>query len=348
MSRTGTGGTDRLVRGIGRVITVYERLSRLDRGRPPVTPVDRDLRLVVTAVREEADGVRGLTLSAPDGRVLPRWRPGAHLDLVLPSGRVRQYSLCGDRNRAREYRIAVRRIDRGGASGEIHQSLRAGDPLVVRGPRNAFPFVAAQRYLFVAGGIGITPILPMVRAAAAAGADWRLVYCGRSRSSLPFLGELAGSDTGRVWVRTDDDYGIPASGAELLEHAPDGATVYCCGPIPMITGLRLDLPASRARSLHFERFSAPPISGGRTFEVELARTGRVLTVPADRSALDVVRTAKPDVAYSCRQGFCGTCRTRVLDGEPDHRDHTLTQEQRADGMLLCVSRADGGRLVLDL
>src|SRR5699024_5180113 len=181
-----------------------------------------------------------------------------------------------------------------------------GDHLTVRGPRHAFPFIPSGRYLFLAGGIGITAILPMVRAAAAAGADWRLVYCGRSRETMPFRAEMTALDPTRVWIRPDDDYGVPASGQELLAHAPDGARVYCCGPVPMITGVRLDLPASRATALHYERFSPPPIVAGRPFEVELARTGRVLQVPADRSALEVIRDEYPDIAYSCRQGFCGT------------------------------------------
>ncbi|MGZ4521231.1 MAG: PDR/VanB family oxidoreductase [Mycobacteriaceae bacterium] len=335
--------------GLDTVISAYERLTRLDRGRPPVRQVNRDLHLVISEIRTEAEDVRSLTLVAPDGAPLPAWDPGAHLDIVLPSGRLRQYSLCGDPADHGRYRMAVRRItDGGGGSREVHDRLDIGDLLTVRGPRNDFPFIPAESYLFLAGGIGITPILPMARAAAAAGVDWQFIYCGRSRETMPFLGELAELDPRRVWIRPDTEYGIPAGGAELLEHAPAGATVYCCGPLPMITGIRVDLPGSRARALHYERFSAPPILDGTPFEVELARTGGVLSVAADRSALEVIRAAKPDVAYSCRQGFCGTCKVRLIAGTVDHRDNVLTADQRAENMMICVSRADGGRLVLDL
>ncbi|RZQ60571.1 PDR/VanB family oxidoreductase [Amycolatopsis suaedae] len=337
--------TTPFLRTLERAAALFELLSRLDRGRPPVTPVDRTLRLVVRRADVVAADVLALTLAAADGTALPPWHPGCHLDLVLASGRVRQYSLCGDPADRWRYRIAVRRVPGGaGGSAEVHETLRAGSRVDARGPRNAFPFIPAPAYLFVAGGIGITPILPMVRAAARAGVDWRLVYCGRSRESMPFLDELDGD---RVWVRPDTEYGIPASGAELLERAPRGARVYCCGPPPMVTGVRLDLPAHVA-GLHSERFSAPPVVGGRPFDLRLARSGRTLRVPADRTVLDVVREAEPGVAYSCRQGFCGTCRTGVLAGEVEHRDRSLTPAERAGEMAICVSRAAGGTLTLDL
>jgi ferredoxin-NADP reductase len=336
------------MRLIDRVITGYERLTRFDRAPRPAPPVLRELDVLVEQVHTPADEVRALHLVRPDGRALPAWQPGAHLDVVLPSGRVRQYSLCGDPADRHRYRIAVRRIaDGGGGSREVHQ-LRVGDRLRVRWPRHAFPFVRADRYLFLAGGIGITPILPMVRAAHAAGADWQLVHCGRTRESLPFLDELAALPADRVWIRADTEWGVPASGAELLARAAPGAAVYCCGPIPMITGVRADLAASPAGSLHFERFSPPPVVGGRPFRLELARSGQVLDVPADRSALDVLLAARPDTAYSCRQGFCGTCKVRRLGGAPDHRDHALSSAERADHLVICVSRADGDHLVLDL
>jgi ferredoxin len=187
----------------------------------------------------------------------------------------------------------------------------------------------------------------MVKQAAADGAPWQLVYTGRSRASMPFLDELSVLDPDRVWVRPYDQHGFP-SGAELLERAPTGATVYCCGPNPMIASVRRDLSASAATGLHFERFSAPPVLGGVPFEVALRRSNRVLTVPADTSALDIIRKAVPDVAYSCQQGFCGTCRTRVLSGEVEHRDRVLTDRERTDTMTICVSRSRGGRIELDI
>jgi ferredoxin-NADP reductase len=199
----------------------------------------------------------------------------------------------------------------------------------------------------LAGGIGITPILPMVKQAAAGGAPWQLVYTGRSRASMPFLDELSELDPDRVRIRPYDQHGFP-TGAELLEYAPPGATVYCCGPEPMIAGVRQSFPASAAAALQFERFSAPPVLDGVPFEITLQRSNRVLTVPADVSALDIIRQALPDVAYSCQQGFCGTCRTRVLSGDVEHRDRVLTDQARADTMNICVSRSRGGRIVLDI
>ncbi|WP_328447153.1 PDR/VanB family oxidoreductase [Amycolatopsis sp. NBC_00438] len=289
------------------VVGVYRRLSQVSgKRRPPVRAVDRDLPLTVEAVRPEAEGVVSLRLAS--GAPLPSWRPGAHIDLVLPSGRVRQYSLCGDPSEKDHYRIAVRKI--GVASAEVH-ALTPGTRVVVRGPRTAFPLVGEGPFLFIAGGIGITPILPMVRQVAASGADWRLVYTGRSRASMPFVDELAAYE--RAWIRPDTEYGIPASGAELLDGMPDGASVYCCGPVPMITGVRVDL-ALTTGAVHFERFAPPPIVAGEPFRLTLRRSGRVLDVPGDRSALDVVREVLPDTPYSCRQGFCGTCAVPAAGG----------------------------------
>ncbi|MBE9372963.1 oxidoreductase [Saccharopolyspora sp. HNM0983] len=340
---------DRSMRVLRALIGGTEWIRNYRAGRRhPVTPVDRDLAVLVDEVREVAADVVALRLRAAGGGPLPAWQPGAHVDVLLPSGRMRQYSLCGDPADRGHYRIAVRRLaDGGGGSREVH-GLRPGDRLTLRGPRNAFPFATAERYLFLAGGIGITPILPMVRAAAARGADWRLVHTGRTRESMPFAAELARLDPQRVWIRPDTEYGIPASGAELLEHAPSGASVYCCGPVPMITGVRIDLPGADVGALHFERFSEPPVTGGAAFGVQLARSGIDLQVPADRSALSVIRERLPQVAYSCRQGFCGTCRVRVLSGEVEHRDHVLTDEEREQEMMICVSRSAGGRVRLDL
>lgn len=325
---------DRLMSTLVGVVALYRRFSAVSgRRRPPVAEVDRDLVLVVDQVRAEADCVVSLRLVRPDGSDLPKWRPGAHLDLVLPSGRVRQYSLCGNENDRSYYRVAVRRIDHGdGGSLEVHSVLRPGSVVTVRGPRNAFPFVVDEKYLFVAGGIGITPILPMVRRAASLGANWRLVYTGRDLASMPFLAELAEFGTDRVWIRPDTDYGIPTSGAELLEGAPVGANVYACGPLPMLTSVRVDA-VPRAKAVFFERFSTPSIVGGTPFRVELRRTGTTLDVPADRSALDVIREVLPDTAYSCGQGFCGTCEVPSMTGER---------------VRICVARPPGGTVVLDL
>jgi ferredoxin-NADP reductase len=299
------------------------------------------MKLVVRSVIPEAVDVVSVRLSNPDWSALPAWQPGCRVDLRLPSGVGRQYSLCGDPDDRWTYRIAVRKLGIG--SQEVH-ALREGDVVTVKGPRNAFPFIRAPRYLFVAGGIGITPILPMVKLAAARAAGWHLVYCGRSRESMPFMAEIAELDQDRVWIRPDTEYGVPVRGAQLLTSALPDTQVYCCGPPPMIDGVRVD----RTAGLHYERFSPPPIIDGRPFEIELRRSSTVLKVPADRTALDVIRDAIPSVPYSCRQGFCGTCSTRVLAGEVRHHDRVLTDDERAHQMAICVSRARDARIVLDL
>ncbi|MGA4842396.1 PDR/VanB family oxidoreductase [Streptomyces sp. G45] len=313
-------------------------------------PRSRALRLRVARHEAIADGVVRLRL---EGERLPPWEPGAHLDLVLPSGLVRQYSLCGDPEDTSSYTVATRLItaDQGGRGGsrEVHEGLREGDEVEVRGPRNRFPLArGAAAYVFVAGGIGITPVLPMVRAVAAAGGAWRLLYCGRTRASLPFLKELEELDGGggHLTVVSADESGRPDVAGFLADAAP-GTAVYACGPEGLMDAVADALPAGCA--LHLERF-APRVSAGgeAAFEVELRRSGRTVAVAADTTVLAAVREALPDTPYSCAQGFCGTCRQRVLEGEVDHRDELLTDAERADSLLICVSRAHGTRLVLDL
>ncbi|WP_331770864.1 PDR/VanB family oxidoreductase (plasmid) [Embleya sp. NBC_00888] len=347
----------RVLTVLGRLHTdaVAHRGRRRARSGAPHPPTRRAgmLELVVRERVVEAREVISLRLTAPAGGRLPEWQPGAHLLLELPSGRRRHYSLCGDPQDRYTYRIAIRRLpDGGGGSVEMHDALPVGATLRTVGPRNAFPFAAEPAVLFLAGGIGITPILPMVRQAARAGLDWRLIHLGRTRASLPFgaeLGELGGSG-GRFEVRADDEAGPPDC-AELVGRAPAGTAVYCCGPAPMLAGVRAAVDVGQGGGgLHFERFAPAPVVDGRPFELRLRRAGIDLAVPADRPALDVLREALPQTAYSCRQGFCGVCRVRVLAGEVDHRDLRLTDDERAAGaMLVCVSRAaEGERLVLDL
>lgn len=300
---------------------------------------DRRRQVVVAhrAVEAHDDNVVSFTLASPDGSELPAWRAGAHIDVEMPSGRLRQYSLCGDPADGKRYRIAVRRIPGGdGGSMEMHDDVGVGSRLIIRGPRNAFAFAVpghgstAEHLHFVAGGIGITPILPMMRLAHRLGLDWSMVYTGRSRNSLPFLDEIDHYGD-RVTIRTDDVDGIPSADV-LLTGSRTTSAVYACGPMPMIAVLNRGVnPGSE---FHFERFSAPPIVNGAEFEVELARTGQRVTVPADKSVLDAVKPFRPDVAYSCRQGFCGTCRVPAVG--------------RPEGMLICTDRSAGERVVLDL
>ncbi|MGW4632041.1 PDR/VanB family oxidoreductase [Nocardia sp. NPDC004415] len=334
----------RSVRALGVAVDAYKKVFTRPSLSPP-HPVRRtgfDIDAVVESVRVEAEDVVSVRLRRAGGGPLPAWRPGSHLDVFLPSGRQRQYSLCGDPDDRYRYRIAVRRITDGdGGSVEMH-TLRAGDPLRLRGPRNAFTFVgSAPSYLFVAAGIGITPILPMARAAGSRG---HLVYLGRSRQSMPFLGEVpAGTD-----IRPDDETGTPDIPALLATAAP-GAAVYVCGPPPVLElAQRTLFTTNPAASLHTELFSARPVSDGRAFDITLARSGDTVRVSGTETALDAIRRVRPDVVYSCRQGFCGTCRTRVLDGAVDHRDRLLLPTERADHLLTCVSRAAGDALTLDL
>lgn len=305
--------------------------------------MDSGIRVFVEGKQELADGVVGLTLRALDAGDLPAWEPGAHIDLVLGDGVVRQYSLCGDPADARAWRVGV--LKEGVGSTLVHERVRVGDRLTVRGPRNHFVFEEAPRYLFLAGGIGITPILPMVAAAEAAGAEWRLLYGGRRRSAMAFLDELRAYGD-RVEIRPQDEFGLlDLEGA--LSDATSDTLVYCCGPEPMLAAVE----ALGSGSLRTERFSPKPVTGvDEPFDVELTLSGRSLRIEPGRSILETVEKAGVDVLSSCREGTCGTCETPVLEGEPDHRDSVLTEEERADGgfMMICVSRARGSRLVLEL
>jgi ferredoxin-NADP reductase len=230
----------------------------------------------------------------------------------------------------------------------VHERVRAGDRVRVRGPRNHFALVDAASYRFVAGGIGITPIRPMIAEVVARGADWRLLYGGRSAASMAFAAELAERGE-RVRLRPQDEHGLLDLKAELSD-LDEGTAVYCCGPEPLLAAVADLVPA---RLLHVERFAPKAVAacGADTaFDVQLNRSGKIVHVPAGRSVLESIEAAGVSVLFSCREGTCGTCETEVLDGEPDHRDSLLTEEERAAGdtMLICVSRARGARLVLDL
>ncbi|MFD9390947.1 PDR/VanB family oxidoreductase [Streptomyces sp. NPDC060000] len=307
-----------------------------------------EAELIVSSREFAADGVLALTLRHPLGEPLPAWEPGAHVDLVLGPELERQYSLCGDPGDRSAWRIAVLREPSGrGGSAHVHEQLRAGDKVRVRGPRNHFALRPAPRYRFVAGGIGITPILPMLAAAEAAGAEWSLLYGGRSRDSMAFTGELARYGD-RVTVAPQDETGLLDLGS-VLDALPEGTLVYCCGPGPLLDAVEERCPLG---ALRVERFQAKeqPVGADAEFEVELARSGRTLTVAAGVSVLDTVRAAGVEVLYSCTEGTCGTCETDVIEGTPEHRDSVLGPQEREAGetMMICVSRCRGRKLVLDL
>jgi len=312
-----------------------------------------DLRLQVHRRRTGAEGIVVLDLRDPSGADLPAWSPGAHVDLKLPGGLTRQYSLCGDPADRTSWRIGVLREAEGrGGSAHVHEALHEGEEVAVRGPRNHFELVPAPRYRFIAGGIGITPILAMITAAEQTGADWELHYGGRSRRSMAFLESLEEIPGNRVTLHPQDEVGL-IDLQRILGTAPADTLVYCCGPEPLLNAVEQRCAAWPTGTLHMERFApkdvgAPVLTGA--FEVELAQSGMMLTVPPENSILEVVEEAGVVVLSSCREGTCGTCETPVLEGQVDHRDSLLTPAEQAanNTMFICVSRAACPRLVLDL
>lgn len=299
-----------------------------------------------------AAGVVELVLESPGGGRLPDWAPGAHVDLILPTGDVRQYSLCGDRWDPRSYRVAVlREPDGRGGSSHVHDVLQQGDLVGLGGPRNSFHLVPSQRYLFVAGGIGITPLMSMIDGADRVGADWQLVYGGRTRPSMAFLDDLAPHGD-RVQIVPEDSHGrLPL--AEVLGGVDEHTVAYVCGPsglLDAVDAATTSWPAGRVRTERFTPRSVGAPVLDRPFTVELARTGTSVQVDPTTTVLDAVRRVGAVALTSCRQGTCGTCETAVLAGTPDHRDSILDDDQRAEGdrMFICVSRSCTDRLVLDL
>jgi len=305
------------------------------------------VRLRVAGRTEGAEGVVVLEPADPTGADLPAWTPGAHVDLLLTDELTRQYSLCGDPADRSVYRIGVLREPAGrGGSAYVHDRLREGDDVDVQGPRNHFELAPSPRYLFIAGGIGITPILPMAAAARAAGADHELHYGGRSRRSMAFLAELEGT------LHPQDEVGLLDLDALLGTPRPD-TLVYCCGPEPLLAAVEEHCAAWPAGTLHVERFAPKDVGDvvrAEGFEVELSLTGTTITVTPEQSVLAALEAAGVDVLSSCQEGTCGTCETAVLAGEVDHRDSLLTPDEQAanDTMFVCVSRAAGPRLVLEL
>ncbi len=312
--------------------------------------------LTVTRAETAADGVLALTLAPADGETLA-WEPGAHLELRLPSGRVRQYSLCGDPADRSQYRVAVlREPDGRGGSEEVHALAQAGVTFGVRGPRNHFPLVDAESYLFLAGGIGVTPILAMVREAARRGADFRVVYGGRTRASMAFRDELAALAGDRLDLRPQDETGVPDLTAILADAGPATA-VYCCGPTGMIAAA--EAPATASGSGSGCTWSASPATTrwrSRSTRRSTPSSRSTSPGPAGRCAS---RPTGGSSRWSRRR--CPACRTtarrvlrRVRDAgagyEPEHRDSLLTDEERAAGrtMMICVGRCSSDRLVLDL
>lgn len=314
------------------------------------------LKVRVSSRAAIAQDVVLLTLERIDGGSLPGWQPGAHVEVRLPSGLLRQYSLCGDPSDEHSYSVAVLR-DSGGRGGsmEIHADVRTGTELNVRPPRNHFPLVDAEETVLIAGGIGITPLKAMAEELERRGARWRLVYGGRQRDSMAFAADLVALGGNRVSLVPEDTRGL-IDVVEEIATIGEATHIYCCGPSGLLDAVTRACSAEGLEDrLHVERFEVAEgnlVDTGEdtTFEVELRASGATLTVPADQSLLEVVRTIRPDIEFSCREGYCGSCETRVVEGEPEHRGTLMSAEEHDEEgtMLICVGRSRSPRLVLDL
>ncbi len=318
------------------------------------TPPNRvDLALRVTSVVQETERILVVEFAAADGSRLPAWTPGTHVELLLPSGRVRHYSLCGKTEDRHTYRIAVlREPDGTGGSEEFHQLARVGASFSVTAIRNRFRLSLAKKYVFIAGGIGITPLLPMVTALTRRHQEFDLIYTGRSRESMAFVSSVAALPGARV-VETSRDPRIDVHA--IVRDAEPGTAIFACGPSGLLEALREEVSrVDKPLDLRIEAFQSPPSrllgSADQEFVVELAGQQRSLTVPVGQSILKTMRDAGISVPSSCEDGWCGTCETPVREGVIEHRDTVLSDDERDSGasMMVCVSRAQSDVLVLDL
>lgn len=306
----------------------------------------------VTNQRWLCAGVVELELRDPTGAELPTWEPGSHITIELPDGTTRDYSLCGDTYDHTQWTVAVlRETESRGGSAYVHEQLRVGQTVEVSGPRNNFPLEPGEHYLLLAGGIGITPIKAMAQRLAEIGADWRVLYCGRSRSSMAYLPELTRLCGDRLMLHCDDEQDGPPGLDGVFASAPEACEVYCCGPEPFIAASEQRLPDSA--TLHVERFHAAPLpetTDTSGFDVVCGNSGRRVHVDPATSILTALRASGADLPSSCEEGICGTCETKVLRGEPEHRDQVLSDDEKSSSetMMLCVSRSHSSELTLDL
>lgn len=310
-------------------------------------------------MHQEATGIRSYFLVSEAGHQLPGFTPGAHIDVHIPGGPVRQYSLCNASADRDGYLIAVQQdpSSRGG-SIVMHEQVAVGSVLEISAPRNHFPLVAAQRSLLIAGGIGITPIIAMAEQLAQDGADFELHYCARSEAHAAFLDRIRNSGYSvRTHLHFSSSQPSTRLNLEILfDSASAGTHVYVCGPAALTEAV-LAMAASRGWSqeaLHREYFANTQPQGAcspaREFSVQLASNGKTFRIPAGKSVYEVLSVNGIEIPVSCESGVCGTCLTRVLEGTPDHRDVFLTEQERAqnDQFTPCCSRAYSNLLVLDL
>ena len=320
----------------------------------PQTHADTQMPLRVAAITDVADGIRCFELVQPDGSELPPFTPGSHVKVQTPNGLLRKYSLCNDPAERHRYLIAVKRDDGGqGGSRSMHNDVQVGQTLPTSVPDNAFPLVGTARsYVFIAGGIGITPILSMIRSfGELPPAPWKLYYLTRSPETTAFLQELKDPAFKRNVV-IHHNLGNAERAYDLwpILEKPNMGHVYCCGPKGLMESVR-DMTGHWSHgNIHFESFNE---GGGvkaddKPFQVKLAKSGREVEVPVGKSILAVIREHGCHAASSCESGTCGTCRTALLEGEADHRDMVLYPEEMESQIMICVSRAKGERLVIDL
>lgn len=318
------------------------------------THADTQMPLRIARAYDAAEGIRSFELVLPDGSELPPFTPGSHVKVQAPNGALRKYSLCNDPAERHRYVITVKRGDEGqGGSLSMHNDAREGDTLPTSLPENAFPLVDnAKGYLFIAGGIGITPILSMIRSfGELPPAPWKLIYLARSPETTAFLDELSQPEL-RKQVRIHHNQGDPERTFDLwpVLEKPNTAHVYCCGPRPLMEAVRDMTGHWSSSNVHFESFNE---GGGmrpddQPFKVTLARSGGEFEVPVGKSILASLREHGCNTASSCESGTCGTCRTGLVSGVADHRDMVLMPEEMTNQIMICVSRAKSAELVLDL
>ncbi|KAE9412619.1 hypothetical protein Angca_005458, partial [Angiostrongylus cantonensis] len=304
------------------------------------------------------------------GEDIPTWEPGAHIELAFPGGLARAYSIVAGEP-GRSYELAVLREPQSrGGSRYIHEQLQVGDTILATEPKNSFALEPAEHNVFIAGGIGITPILPMIARMKREGRPWRLHYLGRSRRRMAYLDDVAAlspSEATRIGIHIDDE-GSSLDLATLVNELAEGTAIYACGPNGLMDALAAEVARRPSISLHMERFGRVELRASTdivldmddatheacdadgTFEVELRKTGATVTVGKDQTILDCVRTVRQGLSYSCSDGYCGTCETAVLAGRPEHRDTVLSDAEREANktMMICVSRSMTRKLVLDL
>jgi ferredoxin-NADP reductase len=313
---------------------------------------DQVIEVRLTAIRFAANDTHLYELQRPDGGKLPGTTPGSHIDIHLPNGMMRQYSLVYAEDDPGSYVIGIKRdANSRGGSTYIHDKLRVGELLKISAPRNNFPLdETAAHTILVAGGIGITPIWCMVQRLEAIGRPWQLFYSCRTRSDAAFLATLEGMAPAQFNF-DDENQGKYLDLAAIVAQAPAGAHLYCCGPTPMLAAFEEAAKSLPPEQVHVEYFTAKhEVAAEGGFVVELVKAGIELVIPPGKTILDVVRDAGVDVGYSCEQGICGACETKVISGVPDHRDAILSESERAANktMMICCSGCKSDRLILDL